>query len=164
MITLARIELRKLTTTPALYVSAGIVALFTVLSVAAGIMLAGQQGTPPLGSEPNVTKTLSIAALSSMVMLVLGILATAGEFRQRTIMWTFLAEPRRGRVLAAKLAVLAAVGAAMGALAFGLALAIAVPWYAAKGSTCCRCPCRAFGSARPWPVPATGCSASPSGR
>ena len=100
MITLARIELRKLTTTPALYVSAGIVALFTVLSVAAGIMLAGQQGTPPLGSEPNVTKTLSIAALSSMVMLVLGILATAGEFRHRTIMWTVLAEPRRGRVLA----------------------------------------------------------------
>jgi ABC-type transport system involved in multi-copper enzyme maturation permease subunit len=133
MITLARIELRKLTTTPALYVSAGIVALFTVVSVAAGIMLAGQQGTPPLGSEPNVTKTLSIAALSSMVMLVLGILATAGEFRQRTIMWTFLAEPRRGRVLAAKLAVLGAVGAAMGALAFGLALAIAVPWYAARG-------------------------------
>jgi len=133
MITLARIELRKLTTTPAMYVSAGIVALFTVLSVAAGILLAGQQGTPPLGSEPNVTKTLSIAALSSMVMLVLGILATAGEFRQRTIMWTFLAEPRRGRVLASKLAVLGAVGAAMGALAFGLALAIAVPWYAAKG-------------------------------
>ncbi len=44
MITLARIELRKLTTTPALYVSAGIVALFTVLSVAAGIMLAGAAG------------------------------------------------------------------------------------------------------------------------
>ena len=109
MITLARIELRKLTTTPALYVSAGIVALFTVLSVAAGILLGGQQGTPALGSEPNVTKTLSIAALSSMVMLVLGILATAGEFRHRTIIWTVLAEPRRGRVLAAKLAVLGAV-------------------------------------------------------
>jgi hypothetical protein len=53
MITLARIELRKLTTTPALYVSAGIVALFTVLSVAAGILLAGQQGTPRWGRSPT---------------------------------------------------------------------------------------------------------------
>ena len=53
MITLARIELRKLTTTPALYVSAGIVALFTVLSVGAGIMLAGQQGTPRSVRSPT---------------------------------------------------------------------------------------------------------------
>jgi hypothetical protein len=132
--------------------------------MAAAILLAGQQGTPPLGSEPNLTKTLSIAALSSMVMLVLGILATAGEFRHRTIKWTFLAEPRRGRVLAAKLAVLGAVGAAMGALAFGLALAIACPGTRPRGLVCCRCPCRPCGPARPWPVPATGCSASPSAR
>lgn len=133
MIALARIEMRKLTTTPALYVAAGIIAVLTVASVAAGIMLAGYHGTPALGSEPNVTKTLSIAALSSMIMLVLGVLATAGEFRHRTAMWTFLAEPRRGRVLAAKLVTLAALGTVVGALAFGLALAIALPWYAAKG-------------------------------
>ncbi len=133
MITLVGTEFRKLTSTPALYVAAGITCALTVLSVVAGVMLAGYHGTPALGTEANVAKTLSVASLSSMVMLVLGVLAMAGEFRHRTMVWAFLAEPRRGRVLAAKLAALAALGTAAGALTFSLALAIAIPWYASRG-------------------------------
>ena len=130
---LARIEGRKLTTTPGLYVAAAITMLFTVISVATSTLLTGPPGSPPPASTPHVAKVLSVAALSSMVMLVLGILAIAGEHRHRTILATYLAQPRRGRVLAAKLTVLAGVGAVFGAVTFGLALAVAVPLLATKG-------------------------------
>lgn len=135
MITLARIELRKLATTPALYVSMALTAALSVASVLSGILLAGRSGTPALGTPANVGKTLSVAALASMVMLVLGVLATAGEYRHRTIVSTFLAEPGRGRILLAKLSVLGGLGVVVGTLTFGLALAIATPMYSAKGVT-----------------------------
>jgi ABC-type transport system involved in multi-copper enzyme maturation permease subunit len=135
MITLARIELRKLTTTPGLYVSIALTAALSAASVISGVLLAGRSGTPALGTPANVGKTLSVAALASMVMLVLGILATAGEYRHRTIVSTFLAEPGRGRILLAKLGVLGGLGVVVGALTFGLALAIAVPMYSARGVT-----------------------------
>ena len=133
MITLARIELRKLLTTPAAYVSLAITIVLTALSVGVGVMLAGVSGSPPLGSPANVDKTLSVAALSSMVMLVMGILAMAGEFRHRTIIATYLAEPRRARVLVAKVGVLGAVGAVFGAVTFGFGYGLAVVLYAFRG-------------------------------
>jgi ABC-2 type transport system permease protein len=133
MITLARIELRKLLTTPAAYVSLAITVVLTALSVGVGVMLAGVSGSPPLGSPANVDKTLSVAALSSMVMLVMGILAMAGEFRHRTIIATYLAEPRRARVLVAKVGVLGAVGTVFGAVTFGLGYGLAVALYAFRG-------------------------------
>jgi hypothetical protein len=135
MITLAGIELRKLITTPALYVSIALTAALSGASVFSGVLLAGRSGTPALGTPANVGKALSVAAVASMVMLVLGVLATAGEYRHRTIVSTFLSEPRRGRILLAKLAVLGGLGVIVGTLAFGLALAIAVPMYSARGVT-----------------------------
>ena len=46
-----------------------------------------------------------------MAMFILGVLVVAGEYRQRTILQTFLAEPRRGRVVFAKLITTGALGA-----------------------------------------------------
>jgi len=133
MNTLIRVEWRKLATTPALHVATGITIGLTALSVVIGALLAGYQGTPPAGSQTNVEKTLSVAAVSSMVMLVLGILAVAGEHRHRTVISTYLAEPRRGRVLAAKASLLAALGTAFGAVTFGFGYGLAVLLYAARG-------------------------------
>ena len=107
-----------------------------VLSVVAAvttIALAGQQGTPALGTVDNVVKVLSVSAVTSMVMLVMGILVTAGEFRTRTAVGTYLAEPRRVRVVVAKLLAVSVVGTVVGAVSFGAALAVAVPMYAARG-------------------------------
>ena len=124
---------RKLATTPAAYVAVGVVAVLTVASVVTSILLAGTSGAPALGTLENIAKTLAVAALGSMTMLVLGILAVAGEYRHRTILGTFLAEPHRGLVLGVKLAVMGALGLVAGAMQFGFALAIAVPMYAAHG-------------------------------
>ena len=75
------IELFKLRTTPAVYVSLAISVSLAVVSAVTAILLAGTNGTPALGTVDNVVKTLSVSALTSMVMLVLGILVSAGEYR-----------------------------------------------------------------------------------
>jgi ABC-type transport system involved in multi-copper enzyme maturation permease subunit len=130
---LVKVELLKLRTTPALYICAAVVAGLTAVSVVANIMLAGKSGTPELGTVENVNKVFSVAALSTMVALAVGIVMVAGEYRHRTIMGSYLAEPRRGRVAIAKLTTAAGIGAVTGAVAFGLAAAIAIPMFAAKG-------------------------------
>ena len=88
---------------------------------------------PPVGSVDHFNKTLWVAALTSMVMLAIGVLIVAGEYRHRTIMQTYLGEPRRGRVLAAKAVTVAGIGAALGAVTFGMAYAVAVVLYGRAG-------------------------------
>jgi ABC-type transport system involved in multi-copper enzyme maturation permease subunit len=134
MITLVRVELLKLRTTPALAVTAIAALALTLLSAVSNVLLAGQNGYPPLGSEANVTKVFTQpAACMAMAMFILGILLIGNEFRQRTIIGTYLAEPRRGYVLVAKLITMTAVGAALSALVFGATYAVVVPLYANKG-------------------------------
>ena len=84
MIRLVRIELLKLRTTPALWVTIALTGLLTAASVFATVLLAGQPGTAPLGSVENVSKVLAVGAATSAVMLVLGIMIAAGEDRHRT--------------------------------------------------------------------------------
>ncbi|MDX6300230.1 MAG: type transport system permease protein [Nocardioidaceae bacterium] len=130
---LISIEILKLRTTPALYVSTAIVAVLTVASVISNILLAGRSGAPPLGSVDNVAKVLSVAAVSTVVAMTMGIIVLAGEYRTRTIVGTYLAEARRGRVLVAKLVTITGFSALLGALTFGLGLAVAKVLYSAKG-------------------------------
>ena len=59
----------------------------------------------------NVFSVLDNARL---LALVLGVLIITGEYRHKTVTPTFLAEPRRGRVVAAKLGVGFGAGLAPG--------------------------------------------------
>jgi ABC-type transport system involved in multi-copper enzyme maturation permease subunit len=133
MTTLVRVELLKLRTTPALYAVAGTVAVLTIAAAVTNVLVAGAPGTPAPGSPENVAKVLSVGSATSVAMLVLGILISAGEDRHRTILGAYLAEPRRARVLLAKLLTGGLVGAVGGALFFGLTLAVAVPLLASRG-------------------------------
>ncbi len=99
----------------------------------ANILLAGKNGAPALGSVETVNKVFSVAALSTMVALAMGIVMVAGEYRHRTIVGSYLAEPRRSRVVVAKLVTAAGLGAVTGAVAFGLAVVVGVPMLFAKG-------------------------------
>lgn len=133
MIILVRIELLKLRTTPTPWVAAALTALLTVSSVLSSILLAGSHGAPAAGSVENLSKVFATGVVSSSVLLVVGIMISAGEERHRTIVATYLAEPRRGRVLLAKLGTALLVGQLWGALTFGLTVVVALPVYDARG-------------------------------
>ena len=74
MTRLVRVELLKLRTTPAAYVALGVSAMLAVAGAVANIFLAGQSDMAPLGSTENVGKVLAVGAVTSISMLILGIM------------------------------------------------------------------------------------------
>jgi len=132
MRTLLSLALFKLRTTPAAWVSLAVTLVLGTASVASNALVANPGG-PAFGSTDHINHALSVSALTSMVMLAVGVLIIAGEYRHRTIMQTFLAEPRRVRVLAAKAATALGLGAILGAVTFGIAYGEALAIYGARG-------------------------------
>jgi hypothetical protein len=69
----------------------------------------------------NVLGPLVVTGLlTALVLVSLGVLSTAGEWSHGSIQTTFLLEPRRGRVMAAKGAAVALMGAGIAVAATGL--------------------------------------------
>jgi hypothetical protein len=76
------------------------------------------QGTPQIPADALPPIIYSIAhSIGYVFPLLLGTLAVTGEFRHQTLTPTFLATPKRGKVLAAKLVVMAIFGALYGVVA-----------------------------------------------
>ena len=113
-------ELFKLRTTPAAWITLGLTVALGAASVASNILVPVQPGGPAFGSVDHINHALSSSALTSMVMLTVGILVMAGEYRHRTILQTYLGEPRRDRVLLAKLVTVGGLGTVLGAAMFGI--------------------------------------------
>ncbi|TFB49921.1 ABC transporter permease [Cryobacterium tagatosivorans] len=77
---------------------------------------AGGQGAPPLGSIPPLIYSFA-SSVGYVFPVLLGALATTGEFRHQTLTPTFLATPRRAGVLGAKTLTLFVVGVGLGVVA-----------------------------------------------
>ena len=71
-----------------------------------------------------VTNILGAAGSSSIFILILGIIGMTSEYRHMTITSTFLATPKRPRVLIAKGITYALLGAALGLIAFITSFAV----------------------------------------
>lgn len=85
-------------------------------------------------ASPGAGRLLLLhAGLSSMLILVLGILAVTGEYRDGTITDTFLSTPRRSRVIGAKLVAYTGLGVVSGIITAATALIVGSVWFAAKG-------------------------------
>ena len=131
MTQLVRAELLKMRTLRSFWWTAAAVLAGVPVLLSANITRAGGTGMPALDSPEGIRNVFS--SNSSALMLIIGILLMAGEFRHGTAASTFLATPHRTRVVRAKLLAAAAVGVAFAALAATVTLAIALPWLDAKG-------------------------------
>jgi ABC-2 type transport system permease protein len=130
---LIRAELLKQRTTPAFRAVFAAVPVLAVLVTVAVYGAAGRQGNDPLSPESLVHAAGAPASVVTMLALLLGVVGMAGEYRHRTITSTFLAAPRRGRVVLAKVAAHALTAAAMAAVTVAVSLAVAVPWLVRAG-------------------------------
>jgi hypothetical protein len=137
MTRLIRSELLKIRTTRTvvwlLVLTLALVALVVSLTT---LDLTQRDSEFALGSSEGLRWVLGNVGTSGahVIMLTLGILLLAGEFRHNTITATLLATPRRGRVVSAKVVAITLVGVVFGLLSIALALAIAMPWLSAKGA------------------------------
>jgi ABC-type transport system involved in multi-copper enzyme maturation permease subunit len=122
---LLRSEFLKLRTAPrtTLGLTLGLLAI-TVLG--AGSIASSASGE--FGSNSAVWDLMELVSISAVFTLILGILIITWEYRHGTITPTFLAAPRRERVMAGKVLTAFVVGVILAALCLGLALAIAALW------------------------------------
>jgi ABC-type transport system involved in multi-copper enzyme maturation permease subunit len=130
MTRLVKSEILKLRTTRTFWglviVTAGLVVLVTVLTLALD---------SHLSSEEDVRSLLSTAGITGLFMLILGVVFSAGEYRHGTIASTLLVTPTRTRVVVAKALACATTGVLVGGLIAGVTAVIALPWLAGKDVT-----------------------------
>jgi ABC-2 type transport system permease protein len=136
VITAIRAELIKLRTTRLPYgllaLAAGLVALATILK-AAGAGGSGHMAIEPLWTLTGQTKLFSSTDLAILLAGVFGVVVASGEFRHQTATTTYLANPNRVQVLAAKSAAGGLAGMVIGAVAGGVTTVIGASFVAAKG-------------------------------
>jgi len=123
-------ELLKVTSTKMwLGMLVGVV-LYIGIGVVATIFAPEQPGvtTPHLSTAAGMRNLFAQAGGAYLFAIVIGTLGMTQELRHQTLTATLLAEPRRNRVMVAKMAAYAVVGALYGAVGviFGYALALAL--------------------------------------
>ncbi len=131
-----RAEVLKLRTTR---LAAGMTGLAVALTTLIGVLEAVTAGTgkgmaiPSLATAGGLRDTLASTGFALLVAALLGVVITSGEFRLRTATDTYLDQPDRARVLAAKAVTAAAAGAALGIAAAATATGIALGFAASRG-------------------------------
>ena len=127
MIRVVSAELLKMRTTRTFWGLAGAALGLVMLAVVLVLAL-----TDDPFDESDVRSLLSSAGGAGLMMLILGVVFSAGEYRHGTIAWTLLVTPVRLRVAAAQALASALAGAVVSAVAAGLTAVVALPWLEAK--------------------------------
>ena len=130
MTDLVRSELRKVTGTRlALGLLLGAVGI-AVLALGVTLWLPQAQGVDVQGAPTAIATTddvrnlLGVTSIITIFALLLGVTSATTEYRHDTAATSFLAEPRRWRVLTAKAVVMLVVGAAYAVVVLGVATAM----------------------------------------
>ena len=132
---LIRTELLKLATVRLscglLAVAAALTALFSLLEN----NRAGTSGTgvPPISTADGLRTVTTVTGFAMLIAAVLGSIVANGEFRHSTATLTYLASPRRARVLGAKAIAAVSVGALFGLVAGIIATGVGLIFVAAHG-------------------------------
>ncbi|HEX5288978.1 MAG TPA: hypothetical protein VFX25_08910 [Streptosporangiaceae bacterium] len=124
MRSLVSTELLKLRSTRSAWIPLAAALAMAVVAVMVTISMAGHDGSPHLSPAalPGLLRG-SGGQLVDGAVLLCWIVLSAGEFRHRTAVTTFLGEPKRLRIVSAKLIAAALTGAAVGLLAEALSAA-----------------------------------------
>jgi ABC-2 type transport system permease protein len=136
MIPALHAELLKLRTTRLV---AGMTGLAVALTALIGVLEAVSAGTgkgmaiPSLATAGGLRDNLAATGFALLVAALLGVSVASGEFRLKTATDTYLDQPNRGRVLAAKAVAAAAAGALLGIAAASAATGIALGFAASRG-------------------------------
>lgn len=128
MLTLIRAEMLKLRTVRWPWV---------LLAAQVGLVVLGVTGYAASSGDKPIDPQLALqhVGLTSLLTLVLGIMAVAAEYRDGTITDTFLASPGRARVVGAKLATFSLLGFVFAVLTAAAAVVVTAAWLAARGSS-----------------------------
>jgi len=93
---------------------AALAALFALLFTSGTVMGDGGPGLPTTDAELARTTFTSGIAVGYLLTLAIGVMTVGAEYRHKTITATFLAEPKRSVVMAAKTILLLVIGAMYG--------------------------------------------------
>jgi ABC-2 type transport system permease protein len=127
-------EARKLRATRSTTVAVLAVLALTAGLAVANVLIAGQQDNPPLGAHALEHALRAPGQVLGFVMLLIGVLTAAGEYRHGTILSTLLSQPRRSRVVAAKVAAVGGLGVVASVATSVLAVAVSVPLLRSHGA------------------------------
>lgn len=83
-------------------------------------------------TDEDVRQELSTAGVAGLIVLVMGVVHSAGEYRHGTIASTLLTTPNRLRAMCGQALACAIAGVVIGAAMCLITAAIALPWLSAK--------------------------------
>jgi ABC-2 type transport system permease protein len=118
---------------------AGMTGLAVALTALIAVLEAVTAGTgngmaiPSLATAGGLRDNLASTGFALLIAALLGVVSASGEFRLKTATGTYLDQPDRSQVLAAKALAAAAAGAVLGIAAAAAATGIALGFAASRG-------------------------------